>query len=69
LHPLGGYPKRLGWRRTWIYYGGSKLLGVGSLQIQMEWLQFEWVKTLRVLASIYKPNRLRNGRLDKSTRG
>jgi hypothetical protein len=26
-------------------------------------------KTLRVLASIYKPNRLRNGRLDKSTRG
>jgi hypothetical protein len=26
-------------------------------------------KTLRVLVSIYKPNRLRNGRLDKSTRG
>jgi hypothetical protein len=25
-------------------------------------------KTLRVLASIYKSNRLRNGRLDKSTR-
>jgi hypothetical protein len=26
----------------------------------------EW-KTLRVLASIYKSNRLRNGRMDKST--
>jgi hypothetical protein len=28
----------------------------------------EW-KTLRVLASIYKSNRLRNGRMDKSTLG
>jgi hypothetical protein len=28
----------------------------------------EW-KTLRVLASIYKSNRLRNGRMDKSTPG
>jgi hypothetical protein len=28
----------------------------------------EW-KTLRVLASIYKSNRLRNGQMDKSTLG
>jgi hypothetical protein len=28
----------------------------------------EW-KTLRVLVSIYKSNRLRNGRMDKSTLG
>jgi hypothetical protein len=28
----------------------------------------EW-KTLRVLASFYKTNRLRNGRMDKSTLG
>jgi hypothetical protein len=39
----------------------QQALGVDSLQMQREWLQLEWVKTLRVLASIYKPNRLRNG--------
>jgi hypothetical protein len=43
--------------------------GVDLLQMNTEWLQLEWVKTLRVLASIYKSNRLRNGRLDKSTCG
>jgi hypothetical protein len=48
-------------------------------QQALEWIYFKiqvqttaahlGEKTLRVLALIYKPNHLRNGRLDKSTRG
>jgi hypothetical protein len=32
-NPLGGYPKSFGWRRTWIYYGGS----VRWEQIYLRW--------------------------------
>jgi hypothetical protein len=46
--------------------------------MRWKWIYFRWNrndyntdgwKTLRVLASIYKSNRLCNGRLDKSTLG
>jgi hypothetical protein len=35
-------------------------------KIYLKWLQLRWVKTLRVLVSIYKPKRPSNGRMDKS---
>jgi hypothetical protein len=46
----------------------QRALGADLLQMEAEWLQLKWVKTLRVLASIYKPNWLRNGRMAKFTR-
>jgi hypothetical protein len=41
---LSHYPKRLGWRRTEIYFGGSKRWEWICFKMQTEWLQLEWVK-------------------------
>jgi hypothetical protein len=65
----GAYSGISGWRRAWIYCGGG---------VRWKWIwprsirngsSSEGWKTLKVLASIYKSNRLRNGRKDKSTLG
>jgi hypothetical protein len=47
----------------------QRALGADLPQMETKWLQLEWVKkTLRVSASIYKANWLRNGRMAKFTR-
>jgi hypothetical protein len=46
-----------------------RALEVDLPQIDWKWLQQQWVKTLRVLASIYKSNRASNGQMDKSALG
>jgi hypothetical protein len=46
-----------------------RALEVSLAKIYSKWLQQRWVKTLKVLASIYKSKRPSNGRMDMSALG